>query len=51
MNVYELKQKSMQELTELATEYNVENPSNLRKQELIFSILQSCFSLNGNIYV
>ena len=50
MNVYELKQKSMQELTELATEYNVENPSNLRKQELIFSILQSCSSQNGNIY-
>ena len=50
MNVYELKQKSMQELMELATEYNVENPSNLRKQELIFSILQSCASQNGNIY-
>lgn len=50
MNVYELKQKSMQELMGLATEYNVENPSNLRKQELIFSILQSCASQNGNIY-
>ncbi len=50
MNVYELKQKTMHELMELATEYNVENPSNLRKQELIFSILQSCSSQNGNIY-
>ncbi|MCF8104667.1 MAG: transcription termination factor Rho [Desulfohalobiaceae bacterium] len=50
MNVYELKQKSMQELMELAAGYNIENPSNLRKQELIFSILQSCASQNGNIY-
>jgi transcription termination factor Rho len=50
MNLSEMKNKSMQELMELANEYNVENPSGLRKQELIFSILQSCSSQNGNIY-
>jgi len=50
MNLSEMKNKTMQELMELANEYNVENPSGLRKQELIFSILQSCSSQNGNIY-
>ncbi len=50
MNLSEMKTKTMQELMELATEYNVENPSGLRKQELIFAILQSCSSQNGNIY-
>ncbi len=50
MNLSEMKNKTMQELMELANEYNVENPSGLRKQELIFAILQSCSSQNGNIY-
>ncbi|MFO8032238.1 MAG: transcription termination factor Rho [Desulfohalobiaceae bacterium] len=49
MNLSELKKKSMPELMELANEYNVENPSSMRKQELIFSILQACSSQNGNI--
>jgi transcription termination factor Rho len=40
----------MNELMQLAAEYEVENPSNLRKQELIFAILQACSSQNGNIY-
>jgi transcription termination factor Rho len=50
MNLSELKKKSMEELMELASQYEVENPSNLRKQELIFAILQACSSQNGNIY-
>jgi len=50
MNLSELKRKSMLELMELASEYKVENPSNMRKQELIFSLLQSCASQNGSIY-
>lgn len=49
MNLSELKKKSMSELMELAKEYNVENPSSMRKQELIFAILQACSSQNGNI--
>ncbi len=49
MNLSELKKKSMSELMELAQEYNVENPSSMRKQELIFAILQACSSQNGNI--
>jgi len=40
----------MNELMELATQFKIENPSGLRKQELIFSILQACASQNGIIY-
>ncbi len=50
MNLSELKRKSMPELMELASEYKIENPSNMRKQELIFALLQSCASQNGSIY-
>ncbi|GAB6059190.1 transcription termination factor Rho [Desulfonatronum parangueonense] len=50
MNLSELKTKSMYELTELANQFKVENPSNLRKQELIFALLQACASQNGSIF-
>ncbi len=50
MNQTELKAKSMSELTDLAIEYEVENPSGMRKQELIFALLKACASQNGNIY-
>ncbi|MFW5487881.1 MAG: transcription termination factor Rho [Desulfovibrio sp.] len=50
MNLSELKTRSMPALMELAAQFNVENPSNMRKQELIFSILQACASQNGSIY-
>jgi len=50
MNLSELKTKSMQDLMELAKEYKIDNPSSLRKQELIFTLLQSCASQNGAIF-
>ena len=50
MNLSELKTKSMSELMELAEEFNIENPSSMRKQELIFDLLQSCASQNGSIF-
>jgi len=50
MNLSDLKLKSMSELMELAGQFNVENPSGMRKQELIFAILQSCASQNGSIF-
>lgn len=50
MNLSDLKKKSMNVLMQLASHYNIENPSSLRKQELIFSILQACSLQNGNIY-
>jgi transcription termination factor Rho len=39
----------MAELMELAGQYKIENPSGLRKQELIFALLQGCASQNKAI--
>lgn len=50
MNLSELKTKSMSDLMALAKEYKVDNASGMRKQELIFTLLQSCASQNGAIY-
>ncbi|WP_027179127.1 transcription termination factor Rho [Maridesulfovibrio bastinii] len=50
LNLTELKQKSMHDLMDLAKRFNVENPSGMRRQELIFSLLQQCASQNGQIY-
>ncbi len=49
MNLSELKTKTMAELMELANQYKVENPSGMRKQELIFALLQGCASQNKAI--
>ncbi len=50
MNLSELKTKSMSELMGLAKEYNIDNASGMRKQELIFALLQGCASQNGSIF-
>ncbi|THB65732.1 MAG: transcription termination factor Rho [Desulfovibrio sp.] len=50
MNLSELKTKSMADLMALAGEYKVDNASGMRKQELIFALLQGCASQNGSIY-
>jgi transcription termination factor Rho len=50
MNLKELKQKPIAELNSIAKELNVEGASSLRKQELIFSILQAQQDKNGLIY-
>lgn len=50
LNLTELKRKSMRDLMELAASFQVENPSGMRKQELIFALLQECASQNGQIY-
>lgn len=50
MNLAELKTKSIPELNELARELKIEGASNLRKQELIFAILQAQTEKNGLIY-
>ncbi|MDI6853637.1 MAG: transcription termination factor Rho [Deltaproteobacteria bacterium] len=49
MNLSELKHKKINELTALARELNVEGASGLRKQELIFAILQAQVEQNGII--
>ncbi|HEX3018763.1 MAG TPA: transcription termination factor Rho [Chitinispirillaceae bacterium] len=50
MNVAELKSKSMTELNDLAAAYNVGEHRNLRRQELIFRILQAEAAQNGQMF-
>ncbi len=50
MNLSELKHKKINELAALARELNVEGASGLRKQELIFAILQAQVEKNGVIF-
>ena len=50
MNLVELKGKSISELTALARQYGLEGASGMRKQELIFAILQAQTEKNGMIY-
>ena len=50
MNIKELKQKKISELNKIAKELNVEGASGLRKQELIFAILQAQTEKNGLIF-
>src|SRR5438105_12598934 len=50
MNLSELKEKSIPDLNSLARDLNVQNSSGLRKQELIFKILQAQAEKDGLIY-
>jgi transcription termination factor Rho len=50
MNLVELKGKSIAELTTMADDLKVEGVSGMRKQELIFAILQAQTEKNGMIF-
>ncbi len=50
MNLSELKEKKISELTQLAKKLKVEGAAGLRKQELIFALLQAQIEKNGLIY-
>ncbi len=50
MNLMELKEKKISELLEIARKLQVEGASGMRKQELIFAILQAQTEKNGYIY-
>ncbi|MGE4231740.1 MAG: transcription termination factor Rho [Bacteriovoracia bacterium] len=50
MHLKELKEKKIGDLTELAKQLGIENASGLRKQELIFSVLQKSAEQNQAIY-
>src|SRR5512146_1026679 len=50
MNLVQLKDKNIAELTTMADELKVEGVSGLRKQELIFAILQAQTEKNGMIF-
>jgi len=50
MNLVELKELKISELTNMAKEFRIEGASGMRKQELIFSLLQAHSERNGLIY-
>jgi len=50
MDIAELKKKKISELTALAQEMNIPGYSGLRKQELIFRILEAQTQKDGNIF-
>ena len=50
MHLKELKQKKMTELLQMAKDAKIEGASNMRKQELIFAILQSMADKDEAIY-
>ena len=50
MNIVELKNKKINELNKMAKQLNIEGAAGMRKQELIFSLLQAQIEKNGLIY-
>ena len=50
MNIVELKQMKISELTEMAKEANIDGATGMPKPELIFSLLQAQSERNGLIY-
>jgi len=50
VNLQELKNKKISELGAIARELNIEGASGLRKQDLIFAILNAQTEQNGSIY-
>ncbi len=50
MNLVELKGKNIAELTDMASELKVEGASGMRKQDLIFAILNAQTEKNGQIF-
>jgi transcription termination factor Rho len=50
MNLVELKSKKISELIDVAKTFDISDPTGMRKQNLIFSILQAQTKQNGIIY-
>ncbi len=50
MNISELKEMKINELNQLAKKFNIEGAAGMRKQELIFALLQAQIEKNGSIY-
>lgn len=50
MNIVELKDKKISELTQMAKRLKIEGAAGMRKQELIFSLLQAQIEKNGLIF-
>ncbi len=50
MNLVELKNKNIRELMAISKAYNIDGASSMRKQELIFALLQAQAEVSGLIY-
>ncbi len=50
MNLSELKRKKMSELVHMGTELNIEGTSGMRRQDLIFALLQHTATNRGEVY-
>ncbi|RTZ98831.1 MAG: transcription termination factor Rho [Deltaproteobacteria bacterium] len=50
MNIVKLKEKNIKELAQLAKKFKIEGAAGMRKQELIFAILQRQIEKDGSIY-
>ena len=50
MHLRELKQKAMPELVSMANEMNIEGAAGMRKQDMIFAILQHAAAKDGSIF-
>ncbi len=50
MHLRDLKDKKINELTSLARKYKIEGASNMRKQDIIFALLQNQSEKNGLIF-
>ena len=50
VSISELKDKTIDELTNVANELNVEGAAGMRKQDLIFAILQAQTEKTGNVF-
>ncbi len=50
MNIAELKEKKISELTKMAKEFKIEGAAGMRKQALMFALLQRQIEKNGLIY-
>ncbi|MCK4738416.1 MAG: transcription termination factor Rho [Deltaproteobacteria bacterium] len=50
MNLKELKEQKISDLNKLAKDFKIEGAAAMRKQDLIFALLQARSAQNGNIY-
>lgn len=50
MNIVELKKMKINELTNMAKEFNIDGASGMPKQNLVFALLQASSEQNGQIY-
>lgn len=50
MNIVELKEKTIKELNEMAKKYSIEGAAGMKKQELMFAILERELEKNGLIF-